>query len=71
VSGTFSPLLFIEWLRRRAETESLAQIGASLGVSAPAVHKWLHGAIPSKTVLLLAKTLAGPTELRPGLPGDK
>jgi hypothetical protein len=71
-SGTFSPLLFTAWLEKRRETQSLSEIGASLGVSKVAVSLWLSGKRkPPQMAMILASHLSGPVDLRPGLPGDK
>jgi hypothetical protein len=61
---------FVLWLEsRRSVGESLAEIGASLGVSHAAVQRWLGGGKPSDTALLLAEQLCcAPLEMAPGLP---
>jgi hypothetical protein len=61
---------FVLWLEsRRSAGESLAAIGASLGVSHAAVQKWLSSGKPSAMALLLAEQLyRAPLEMAPGLP---
>jgi transcriptional regulator with XRE-family HTH domain len=64
---------FVEWLKVRRQGESMTAIGRSLGVSCQAIDRWITGTRnPSKTVLILAKSLAnGPVDLPPGLPRVK
>ena len=54
-SPAFTSQQFVAWLNYRRETETLAAIAASLGVSVTAICRWRDGVRrPSRPILMLA-----------------
>jgi hypothetical protein len=52
----FTQEKFVEWINYRRETETLAAIARSLGVSVMAICRWRDGVRrPSRPILLLAE----------------
>ncbi len=52
----FTPQQFVAWINYRRESETLAAIARSLGVSVTAICRWRDGLRrPSRPILLLAE----------------
>jgi hypothetical protein len=71
-SPKFPPMLseeeFRRWLRLRHNSANLCDIAADLGVTHPAVIKWLEASRrPSRTVRILAARLLAEVKIEPDI----